>query len=456
MFFGGGAGGGKSWEICESRLVRALRYPGYKSFIGREELKRLMQSTFQTWVKVCKYHKVSESLWKLNGQYNYIEFTNGSRIDLLDLKFLPHDPLYERFGSLEYTDAGAIEEAGEVHFLAYDVLRSRGGRHLNREFNIHASMLVTGNPKKNWTHRVFYQPFKAGSLPKNFAFIQSLYQDNPFTADDYGKQLAQISDRVLRQRLKDGNWDYDEEQGSLTSHDALSDAFSNTIVKDDEKYLVLDVARKGKDNTCSGDWDGLELTHIELVNKQDTSVTIQRTKDRTVANQVPRSHVMADEDGIGGAVVDGMPGIKGFVANSTPLPTRTEIVSKLTRLTTEFVPKTNFANLKSQCAFKLAQLLNERKIRFNVPEYREIIIEELTALLKHKDVGTDGKLQIRPKDEVKQELGRSPDVGDMIIMRMWFELKKDAFQDADHALSQAQQQNNFQRKRANIKSNSNE
>jgi len=45
IFLGGGAGGGKSWWICESRLMKALAHPGYKSFIAREELKRLMTST---------------------------------------------------------------------------------------------------------------------------------------------------------------------------------------------------------------------------------------------------------------------------------------------------------------------------------------------------------------------------------------------------------------------------
>lgn len=94
VFLGGGAGGGKSWTICESRLIKCYRYPGYKSYIGREELKRLMQSTYLTWVKVCAFHNIPRDDWKLNGQYNYIEFKNGSRIDLLDLKFLPTDPLY--------------------------------------------------------------------------------------------------------------------------------------------------------------------------------------------------------------------------------------------------------------------------------------------------------------------------------------------------------------------------
>ena len=129
-----------------------------------------------------------------------------------------------------------------------------------------------------------------------------------------------------------------------------------------------------------------------------------------------------------GGVVDGLIGVRGFQANSSPLPTANEIRQR-NKITDDFmVGKPNYRNLKSQCGFKLAEVINEHKIAFAVPSFRDEIIADLGALLKVKDVDSDGKLQIRPKDLVKEELGRSPDVGDPIIFRMWFELQKEATQ----------------------------
>ncbi|HNU95746.1 MAG TPA: phage terminase large subunit [Candidatus Paceibacterota bacterium] len=405
IFFGGGAGGGKTWVICESRLLNALRFPGYRSYIAREELKRLMQSTFVTWCKVCKYHNIPGEIWKLNGQYNYIEFTNGSRIDLLDAKFLPTDPLYERFGSLEYTD-GAIEEAGEIHPLFRDVMRSRIGRHLNDK--IHPSTLITGNPKKNWTYSEFYKPWKEGTLPDNKVFIQALYNDNEYTAESYGIQLRQLSDTKLKQRLMMGNWEYDDDPDALMTFDTINDLFTNTVDKGD-KYLTVDVARFGKDNAVIMVWDGLKVIEVITISKCGIDQLEIKIKEVAQKYLIPYSRIIADEDGVGGGLVDNMRGIKGFVGNSIPLE--------------EQGKKVNFKNLRSQCYYKLADYVNNHKMAITCSDtIKEIIIEELEQI-KGEAMDSDQKLRIITKDKIKEIIGRSPDYADTLMMRMWFELK---------------------------------
>lgn len=373
-----------------------------------------MQSTYLTFCKVCKFHNIPQTEWHLNGQYHFIEFLNGSRIDLLDLAFKPSDPLYERFGSLEYSD-GAIEEAGEVPFMAYDVLKSRVDRHLNKELGIRANTLITGNPKKNWTHREFYQQWKKGILPKDKVFIQSLYGDNPYTADSYGRQLARIKDKITKQRLMLGNWDYDADPTTLMEYDAIIDLFTNTADESREKYLVSDVARFGKDKTTISLWRGLEAYKILTYKKQGIDQTIEAIRTLASDEKIPYSHIIVDEDGIGGGVVDGLRGIKGFIANTQPLKDPQEIIGKLT----------NYKNLKTQCAYKLSDLVNEHKIAVKTEdsEVKEYLIEELEQI-KSKDPDKDSKLQIISKEEVKEAIGRSPDYSDMFLMRMYFELEE--------------------------------
>jgi hypothetical protein len=114
FLYGGAAGGAKSWTGCTWLAFMCLSYPGTKWFIGREELKRLRESTLITFFKVCNKYGIRRDVdFKYNGSDHFIQFSNGSRIDLLDLRYLPSDPLYERYGSVEYT-GGWIEEGGEV------------------------------------------------------------------------------------------------------------------------------------------------------------------------------------------------------------------------------------------------------------------------------------------------------------------------------------------------------
>jgi len=420
IHFGGGAGGGKSWLGCESRLVRAYAYPGYKSFIGRNELTRLMASAFITFQKVCAFHKIPKEDWNLNGKYNYIEFKNGSRIDLLDLAYKPSDPMYERLGSLEYTD-GWLEEAGEIPFMAVDILQSRVGRHLNTEFNLPPDTLYTYNPNKGWVYRV-YKSWKEGTLPKDVTFIQALYGDNPFTKEIYGKQLSRIKDPAMRARLKEGSFEYDDDPTALMDIDSIVDLFTNTVEKSEEKYMIIDVARHGVDKTVFFLFRGMKLYGVRIYQKQDTAITSQKARDIAREEQIPFSHCLADEDGIGGAVVDNNRGFKGFIANSSPFdnPNTKE-------------PE-NYSNLKSQCSYLLADRVNKHKMAVDIEPgqfhsevngitlevFKEMLIEELEHI-KSKDKDKDTKLKVRTKEEVKEDIGRSPDFSDTAMMRMYFE-----------------------------------
>jgi hypothetical protein len=456
ILYGGAKGGGKSYLGATLIFGDALIYPETHYFIARQELIDLRKYTVPTIQEVFKNWGLKiDDYAKFDGQYNVYTLYNGSKVFLIACKELPSDPLYERFGSMQMT-RGWIEEGGEVAEAAKSNLWLSIGRWQNEKYNLKKKLLITANPKKGWMKRDFVDLYKTGQLSETRQYIQAFATDNKYLSDDYRETLKNEKNQVARQRLWEGNWDYDESQDSLISYDSLTDAFSNTIVKDSKKYLLIDVARLGKDTTVFGFWNGLELYKIERFSKQDTQKTIQQAKDYASIEKIPYSHILVDEDGIGGAVVDGMLGVKGFVANSTPLPTRNQIRGRISRIENDLIPKNNFRNLKTQCAFKLAELINEHKIAFCVPDYRDIIIEELSELLRQKDIDKDGKLQLIGKEDVKIALGRSPDVGDMIIFRAWFELRKEALDiDENEELTLTLQRRQFSLNNNNFTLNSN-
>jgi len=422
VVFGGGVGGGKSWLICEWLLTNCYFYPRSKWFIGREELKRLKQSTYQTWIKVCAFHNIPREDWRLNSQDSYIEFNNpqsmafGSKIDLLDVSFKPSDPLYERFGSTEYT-GGALEEAGEINHGAFDILKSRVGRHMNREYNIKSKILITCNPKKNWLYSMVYKPWKEKLLPPEYCFIQSLFGDNKWTAEEYEDNLKQLKDPATKERLMYGNWEYDDDPAKMIEYEAICEMFKIKAAKDDW-YITCDVARLGKDKTVIMLWEGFQVVKVLTESKTRLNVLDDFLFDLCSEYGIPRSQVIVDEDGVGGGLVDSFR-CKGFVNNSRaiqPIGMPKDNKNKDGHL------KVNYANIKSQCADMLAKKVMNGEIGFNSTQHEEEIKEEL-EILKRKDIDKETKFQVIAKDDMKELIGRSPDFLDAMIMRMYFELQ---------------------------------
>lgn len=404
IVYGGAAGGGKSFLGCFWLIIMCKAYPHTRWFIGREELKRIRQSTLITFHKVASMLGVKD--YSTNFQDNYIQFENGSRIDLLDLQKQPRDPLYERFGSTEYT-GGWIEEGGETDFGAYDVLKTRIGRHMNDVYGLISKILITCNPKKNWLYGEIYKPFKEGTLDKHISFIQSLVTDNPHLTEDYIQNLRNTKDKAKKERLLFGNWEYADDPTALCSYDNILAIFENDHIKLGAKYLTADIARLGSDKAIIMVWSGWNVIDIVTYDISRTTEIQNKINELRKKYGIPKHHCIADEDGVGGGVVDNC-GIKGFVNNSKALNNQ------------------NYANLQSQCGYKLAEVINNNLIWISADiseSDKEQIIEDIEQL-KTFQSDKDTKLRILPKDKIKENIGRSPDWRDVLLMRNYFELKK--------------------------------
>lgn len=423
LVYGGGAGGGKSWLLCEWVMKQALAYPETKYFLAREKLIILKKTTLITLFKVCKYHGLKKGVhYGYNAQMGVVTFSNGSTIDLLEIKLNPSDPMFEDLGSLEYTQGG-IDEAGETVFAAFDTLKSRVGRHLNDKYNIPPKILCTTNPKKNWLYTMFYKPHRDGKVNPKYKFLASLVDDNPYIESSYKGQLEEIKDVAKRQRLLLGQWEYENDPHALIKYDNIVDLFSNPVPpKPSEKFVIVDVARFGGDKIVFTLYHGLVITKIRIRAKQSLVKTAKQLREFLIEHEVPYSHCLIDEDGVGGGLVDMLEGSKGFIANSTPFENK------------ETGKPDNYASLKDQCGYKLAEYINAHKMKIELnidfdvegededtETFKELLIEELEQI-KQLAVDEDSKKKrLVPKKDIKDIIGRSPDRSDTLLMRMYYE-----------------------------------
>ena len=169
--------------------------------------------------------------------------------------------------------------------------------------------------------------------------------------------------------------------------------------------MSVDVARFGDDRSVVMIWVGLVVLECHVYTKLSTVQLSDEIKELIRFHGIHPNNVIVDSDGVGGGVADQIRGTN-FVNNSKPLHNQ------------------NFSNLKSQCYVKLSELFKEGKMSLNLlePSMIDDLTQELLAV-KLKDIDKDNKVMVQSKDEMKKILGKSPDLSDALMMRMYYEIK---------------------------------
>lgn len=406
VLFGGGAGGGKSVLGCYWLLKCALKYPGSRYLMARATASTLRHTTLNTLRQVARLQGLPAGWLRVNDQRGEIGVGPADSVILMrHLQARPSDPDFDELGSLEITGA-FIDECNQVSLRAWNVVRSRI-RYRLEDFCLMPKLLGTCNPSKGFVYSRFYKPAREGTLAPDKRFVESLLRDNPYIARHYEESLRGLDSRSV-QRLLLGNWEYHQDPTALMSYDRILDVFTNTGAASGKRFITADIARFGEDSTVVCLWNGMRCEKISLYARQGVDATARCISDLAAAASVPLSHIVCDEDGVGGGVADILK-CKGFRNNASPVQVKGR--------------SQNFVNLKSQCYFLLAKAIESGQVfvAADDPALRTRIIEELEQV-KAADVCTEGRLAVVAKARVKELLGRSPDVSDALMMRMYFVL----------------------------------
>ncbi len=233
---GGAAGGGKSYLGCVWLASSCIRFPGILMGVARLTLKSLRETTWATLLRLLDSWGLKEDLnYRINNQYGFLEFWNGSVIQMIELAPSLKDPDYNSLGSLEITGA-FIDELSEIPEKAAEVLASRI-RYKVAETFVVGKLCASTNPCLGWVRSTYVmdddlEPVK---LKKGYRYHPFTVFSNPDEKfrQIYINRLRKIRDRATRERLLYGNWVYPSENSMA--------AYWNF---DGEKHLAMNVREK--------------------------------------------------------------------------------------------------------------------------------------------------------------------------------------------------------------------
>jgi hypothetical protein len=215
-----------------------------------------------------------------------------------------------------------------------------------------------------------------------------------------------LPDKIFKQLYLAEAQDVDDQ---IYSYESICNLFTNSFIeKTGKRYLSADIAYLGKDLFVITIWDGLRIEKVIAIDKIDETAIGNKLIEIAEKYNIPYSNIVYDSDGLRKFTANSLKKLtssKPFVNNSSPKKDK------------------NFANLKTECAFKLRYLLDNNMIFCEDHEFRKQISNELESIWL-ADQDSEGKIKLESKKKHVERTGSSPNFFDSLLMRMLFEVKQ--------------------------------
>jgi len=222
VFFGGAAGGGKSYVLRADAIIWCMQVPGIQVYLFRRLYKDLLRSHMAgpSSFPILLREFIEDKLVRINYSANEIIFENNSKIVLAHIQ---HETDLENYLSQEINIA-LFDEASTFTEKMYRFIRSRvriGGLQIPDEFKGRLPRIgLASNPrgpmhsylKTGWVdaaqpETVFTAPALDGGMLREY--IPSRIDDNPtLTSNDpqYKERLMGMGDPDIVLAYLEGDW----------------------------------------------------------------------------------------------------------------------------------------------------------------------------------------------------------------------------------------------------------
>lgn len=196
-----------------------------------------------------------------------------------------------------------------------------------------------------------------------------------------------------------------ESDDQLCSYDAINSMWTNVHAEKGTRYITADIALHGSDKFIVVVWDGFHIIDFKEVDKCEANEVTDLLKNLSEKHKVMRSNIVYDADGLGSFLRGYLAGAKPFNNGGKP------------------IKDAMYKNLKTECGYALAKLINDGGIYINCQLDKTKLIKEIECLQSY-NLDADGKIQLLPKAKIKELIGHSPDILDALVMRMYFNIQK--------------------------------
>lgn len=394
----GTTGSGKSFVDLGLLHIICCNIPGVRFAVGRKSEKNLKQTTIPSYNEMKRKTKSSTDSVIVDMTARY---TNGSEI-LFIWCDITKDPDLNNVRGLEVNGI-LFEEANQIDRKYFEIAKTRIGRW--RPELCFAFILLNLNPSLGWVKDLFYDNWIDGTLPPSHYFIEFDEHDaKQASGEAYVENLRDLADEEYNRFVKN-RWDYSAIPNQLISYEWYKQCIAIEPTKFDPAWRNLgatDPAWEGDDATVFGRMHGTHIGWWESYPKQDPDFSGILSVDRAKQFGIKDGDWIVDPIGVGAATVLKMRNDLNFepdmfIAGAAPMNTFGIL---------------EMYNKRSEAHWLLREALKNNEISFtHHPDFQKQILAIRYSI-------DEKKIRIRPKKEMKAELGESPgyvDVAQMLV-----------------------------------------